>query len=418
MPWQPCRSASCWRQRRAPRKRRPDDARINALFHIGMAALAEAEQTDDRAARRQLVDRAIAAFRLILVNRPELVRVRLELARAFFLKRQYDLARRHFELVLAGGVPPPVAANIRAFLNAMQTRKRFTGYFGAAIAPDSNLNAASESETIYIDTVFGRLPFQRQGDIGAESGLGLSVWGGGEYQHPLGERLRLRVGADVAQREYSGGDFDQFFLAAHVGPRWLASPITELSLLGTAQRQWLGGSRYADETGVRLELDRRLTRRLWARGTAAVRERDHLHDFLDGPITDFTLSLAWTAAPVLRVHWNVGYERSHAASVHWRNVSRWLRVGTSLALPFGFTLGTSAQVRRTQYDGSGQAHLTLHGRQRFDRTRTITLSVLNRAVTLFRFSPQLALVHEARVTNAQAQDYERNRAELRFVRQF
>ena len=397
----------------------PDEGdRIAGLFQVGMAALAEAEQTGDRAARRQLHDRAIAAFRLILVNRPELVRVRLELARAFFLKGQYDLARRHFELVLAGGVPPPVAANIRAFLDAVQARKRFTGYFGAAIAPDSNLNAASESETVYIDTVFGRLPFTRQGDIGAESVLGLSVWGGGEYQHPLGERLRLRVGADVAQREYSGGDFDQLFIAAHVGPRWLASPITEISLLGTVQRQWLGGSRYADETGVRLELDRRLTRRLWARGTAAVRERDHLHDILDGPITDFTLTLAWTPAPVLRVQWNVGYEHSHAQSEHWRKLSRWLRVGTSLALPLCFTFGTSAQMRRTQYEGSGQAHLTLDLRGRRDRTRTLTVSVLNRAFTLFRFSPQLALIHEVRMTNAQAQNYERNRAELRFVRQF
>lgn len=392
--------------------------RTDALFRVGMAALAEAEQNDDKAARRQLYDRAIAAFRLILVNRPDLIRVRLELARTFYLKGQYNLARRHFELVLAGEVPPPVAANIRAFLSAMQTRKRFTGYFGAAVAPDSNLNAASESEIIYIDTAFGRLPFQRQGDVGAQSGLGLSVWGGGEYQHPLGERLRLRVGADAAQREYSGGNFDQFFLAAHAGPRWLASPLTEFSLLGTTQRQWLGGSRYADETGVRLELDRRLTRGLWARGTASARERDHLHDILDGPITDFTLSLAWTPAPVLRVQWTAGYERSHAASEHWCNLSRWVRVGTSLALPLGFTLGTSAQMRRTHYDGSGQAHLTLHGRQRFDRIRTLTLSVLNRAVTLLRFSPQLALVHEVRVTNAQAQDYERNRAELRFVRQF
>ena len=177
------------------------DDRTAALFHVGMTALAEAEQADDDAARRELYDRAIAAFRLILVNRPELVR-------AFFLNGQDGLARRHFELVLAGGVPPVVAANIRAFMNAMQTRKRFTGYFGAAIAPDSNLNAASESEIIYIDTAFGRLPFTRQGDFGAQSGLGLSVWGGGEYQHPLGERLRLRVGADLAQREYSGGDFD------------------------------------------------------------------------------------------------------------------------------------------------------------------------------------------------------------------
>ena len=399
----------------------PEDGdRIALLFQIGMAALAEADRTDDKAARLQFINRAIAAFRLILVNRPDLIRVRLELARAFFLKGQYDLARRHFELVLAGGVPPPVAANIRGFLNAMQTRRRFTGYFGAAIAPDSNLNAASESEVIYLDTVFGRLPFQRQGEVGAQSGLGLSVWGGGEYQHPdpLNERLWLRVGADVAQREYSGGDFDQLLLAAHVGPRWLASPTTEISLLGTAQRQWLGGSRYADETGMRLELDRRLSGVLWTRASAAVRKRDHLHDFLDGPITAFTLDLAWTPAPVLRVHWHAGYEHSHAASIHWRNVSRWLRVGTSLVLPYGFTLGTSAQVRRIRYDGSGQAHLTLHGRQRFDRIRTVGLTVLNRAVTLFRFSPQLALVHEVRITNAQAQDYERNRAELRFVRQF
>ena len=114
----------------------------------------------------------------------------------------------------------------------------------------------------------------------------------------------------------------------------------------------------------------------------------------------------------------MGYERDHAASAHWRSLSRWVRVGTSLALPLGFTLGVSAQMRRTYYEGSGQVHLTLHGRQRLDRTRTFTLSVLNRAFTLFRFSPQLALVNEARATNAQAQDYDRNRAELRFVRQF
>ena len=397
----------------------PRDSRTDALFRIGMTALAAAGRADGEAARRERYDKAIAAFRLILVHRPELVRVRLELARAFFLKGQDGLARRHFELVLAGGVPPVVAANIRVFLNAMQARKRVTGYFGAAIAPDSNLNAASESEIIYVDFLGARLPFQRQGDFGARSGLGLSVWGGGEYQHPLSERLRLRVGADLAQREYGGGDFDQLFLAAHAGPRWLASPMTEISLLAIAQRHWLGGIPYTDETGIRLELDRRLTARLWMRGIAAYGERDHrTRDVLDGPVVDFSATLAWTPAPVLRVHVTVGYERDHAAAAHWRNLSRWVRVGTSLVLPLGFTLGTSVQAQRTYYEGSGRRHLTLDGRGRRDRTRTFTVSVLNRAFTLFRFSPQIALIHEARLTNAQAQDYDRNRAELRFVRQF
>ena len=400
----------------------PDtDARIDILFQLGMTMLEAAERTDNAERRRQLYDEAVEAFRTILINRPELVRVRLELARTFFLKGQDGLARRHFEAVLSGGVPPPVAFNIRQFLDVMRDRKRWTGYFGAAIAPDSNLNAASESEIIYIDTVFGRLPFTREGNIGAESGFGLSVWGGGEYQQrqPGNERLRLRVGADVAIREYPGGDFDQHFLATHIGPRWLAGPRTDLSLLVTAQRQWLGSHPYTDEFGARLEIDRQLTPGIWARGSVAYRQRDHLfHDFLDGPVVDFMAAFAWTPAPVLRVQFTVGYTREHAALEHWRSLSRWARVGTSLALPLGFTLGTSIQARRTYYDGAGRAHQTLYGRPRRDRIRTFSLSVLNRAVTLYGFSPQLALIHEARLTNAQAQDYDRNRAELRFVRQF
>ena len=93
-------------------------------------------------------------------------------------------------------------------------------------------------------------------------------------------------------------------------------------------------------------------------------------------------------------------------------------MGTSLALPLGFTVGFSVQASRVHYDGAGQAHLTLRGRPRRDRIRSFSFSVLNRAVTLYGFSPQLALIHDARLTNAQAQDFERSRAELRFIWQF
>ena len=132
--------------------------------------------------------------------------------------------------------------------------------------------------------------------------------------------------------------------------------------------------------------------------------RAHLHGILDGPVADFTLSLAWTPAPVLQVQWNVGYEHRHAQSEHRRNLSRWLRVGTLLALPPGFTFGTSAQIRRTHDEESGQMHLTLDRSGR--RARSFTVSVFSRASTLFRFSPQLALIHHVRMTNAQGQDYE------------
>jgi len=62
--------------------------------------------------------------------------------------------------------------------------------------------------------------------------------------------------------------------------------------------------------------------------------------------------------------------------------------------------------------------LTLRGRPRRDSIRSFSLSVLKRAFTVFGYSPQLALFHDTRLTDAQAQDCDRNRAELRFARQF
>ena len=100
------------------------EAKPNTVFLYGLAALGAAQlpglQEQDR---DSLLDEAIAAFRAMLVDRPELVRVRLELGRAFFLKGQDGLSRRHFERVLAGNPPPPVVLNVNRFLSQIRARR-------------------------------------------------------------------------------------------------------------------------------------------------------------------------------------------------------------------------------------------------------------------------------------------------------
>ena len=77
--------------------------RTDILFLTCLAAIEAAQKPDTPESDRQaLLDEAIASLRTILTNRPGLVRVRLELARAFFLKGEDSLARGHFERVLAG----------------------------------------------------------------------------------------------------------------------------------------------------------------------------------------------------------------------------------------------------------------------------------------------------------------------------
>ena len=190
----------------------------NVLFLIGLAATGASQQPDLADDEREaLLDEAIASFHTMLIGRPGLVRVRLELARAFFLKGEDSLARGHFERVLAGRPPAPVVANVQRFLAEIRARRRWTMYLGAAVSPDSNIGGASDEQIIYIND----LPFRRDAEELTTSGIGVSVWTGGEYQHPLGDRLRLRLGGDLSRQDYGGSKFDQTFVSAHAGPRWL-----------------------------------------------------------------------------------------------------------------------------------------------------------------------------------------------------
>ena len=392
----------------------------DTLFLYGMAATGASQQAGvPDETRRALLNQAIASFHAMLVKAPGLVRVRLELARAFFLKGEDTLARRHFEQVLAGRPPPSVAANVVRFLRTMRGRRRWQAYFGAAIAPDSNLNTASGTRTIFLDAFGQRIPFTRQGDIAPKSGLGLSVWGGGEYQHPLAPRWRLRSGANASIRDYKGGEFDRHSVSVHLGPRRLVDARTEASLLATADRQWTAGRPETDRFGLRLEGEHRLTPRLALSARAsAVRRNCRDCNHLDGPEGSVSLRASWAALPTLRVGGNAGWSWARANAEHWRSDGPQVGLGATLALPAGFTLGLRASLQRTEYEGSGLLHHTIDRKPREDETQTFSVSVHNRGVTVLGFSPRVSLVREERDTNAQALDYRRNRAELSFVQQF
>ena len=277
--------------------------------------------------REALLDEAIASLHTMLIDRPGLVRVRLELARAFFLKGEDSLARGHFERVLAGKPVAPVVANVQRFLAEIRARRRWTMYLGAAVSPDSNIGGASDEQIIYIND----LPFRRDAEELTTSGIGVSVWTGGEYQHPLGDRLRLRLGGDLSRQDYGGRKFDQTFVSAHIGPRWLVDRDTEVSLVGNARRRWTGTAPSNDDLGARVEAGHRLTPRIRINGRASWYHRDYLtRDFLDGPILDFTLGGSWVILPILRADGAAGYARERPKSERWRNASRWLRLGARL----------------------------------------------------------------------------------------
>ena len=306
---------------------------LSLLFLFGLAAIGASQNPALPPAEREaLLDEAIAAFRAMLIDRPELVRVRLELARAFFFKGEDDLSRRHFEHVLAGNPPEPVVANVRRFLAQIRARKRWTLHAGFALAPDTNIGGGSAERFIDI----GGLPFRRDAEELTTSGIGLAAWAGGEYQLPLNPRLRLRSGGNVSRRDYAGSQFDSMFLSGHVGPRWFVSANSEISVLATVQRNWYANTPNFDAFGGRIESRHRFTRRLTGYGQASWLDRQYrTRTYLDGPVADVSLSGYWVVTPTMRANAALGWGRERPESVRWRHERRSLRAGVEVALPRG-----------------------------------------------------------------------------------
>ena len=389
--------------------------RTDVLFLIGLAAIeASGRPGLGSRDRTELLAEAIMVLRAILVDRPGLVRVRLELARAHFLNGDDDLSRNHFEYVLATGPPTAVVANVRQFLVAMEARRRWSGQVGVSIASDSNVGAASDADTIYI---FG-LPFRRDAGSGATSGAGLHVWGGGEYRHPLSARMSMRTGFDVSHREYPGSDFDQTSLSVHVGPRWIVTEDAEVSVLASTRGRWTAGEPQSRGFGIRVEAQRDFTGGLKMRARVSGHRRVFpRNEQLNGSHHAVSLSGTWLTTPTMQTTAMIGHAWEHTRALRWRNSGLLARVGSSFALERGFTLGLQLELRRTRYQGNWFP-FTPGGAPRRDRARTLQASMLNRSFTVNGFSPQLVLVNETRKSNAQLYDYKRNRLELQFIRQF
>ena len=277
--------------------------------------------------------------------------------------------------------------------------------------------AHSAGRTLLIDTPFGRLPFTYQGDE-PKSGIGVALWAGGEYQYPLSDRWRLRAGGDLSRREYRSDAFDRMTVAAHLGPRWLIGRASEASVLASARQSWLADEEDYRDLGVRIEGRHRLNRRTTAHLNASRHERRYEdREWLHGPVTDISVGIGWIATPTMRIDTGLGWAAQRPQREKERNTSRWGRLGISLALPWGFTVGGAGTLRWAAYEGSW-APFVLGGGSRSDVTRSIRLNVHNRAFTVGGFSPQLSLVQEERTSNAQLHGYERISGELRFVQLF
>ena len=219
----------------------PEDSELLFL----RATIAEAEKD---------YDTAISLFRRILVREPDAERVRLELARTFFLKGDYDNADRQFRFARAGDIEDSVKANIDHFLDAINRLREWTVNFSLALAPDTNQNAATSVSQV---NIFG-LPFALDKNARKQSGIGVAGDIGGEWSPLLSDNLKVRVGGDLTRTDYSGGQFDDMTLWGYAGPQFLFHDW-DFSVLGSGFQRWYANQDYLSGFGGKIAADYGIT---------------------------------------------------------------------------------------------------------------------------------------------------------------
>lgn len=347
---------------------------------------------------------AIDRFRAILVRSPGAVRVRLELARAFYLKGDYANAYRQFQFARAGNPPPGVVATIDRFLGLIRQQKDWSYSFSLAIAPDSNINNGTTAHEVEL---FG-LPFELSDDTRSRSGVGLAMQGALEFAPRLSDRARLRVGAAVQRRDYPGGDFDDMTVAAHAGPR-LQLGKWDVSMLAAGFQRRFGGRRLAEGAGGRMEATHHLdARTAVSLGLAAHRVRYPDYPLHDGVSVSVSAGIlrALTADSSLTAR--VGVSRKSARAAELASSAGSLAVGYYRDLPGGFSIYAEPSVAQARYDASDP----FFGERRKDRLVELHFSLLNRRLRLRGFTPKVGFTLARRRSSIELYDYNQRRFEF------
>jgi len=139
----------------------PGDMTVN--WYLGRAAYETADY-----------ETAVMTYERMLVLNPKEPRVRVELARSYFMLGLYQLARDEFNTVLESGPPAEVQARIRDYLELIARKKKrhfFSGMVGVATHWDSNPRVAPPDNNVA--TVFGDVlldPETREDDDTYQSG--------------------------------------------------------------------------------------------------------------------------------------------------------------------------------------------------------------------------------------------------------
>ncbi len=355
------------------------------------------------------INAAAVLLRTILDEQPDAAPIRLKLAIMLYEMGEEQSAFRELRALRSADLPPSVARFVDRISGSLHASKPFGFQLELALAPDSNVNRASRSDTL--GTIFGDFAFDDNAK--RKSGVGAAVRAAAHRRLPLGRDISLVARATTDLNLYRASRFNDISAEVSAGPEFRLSGTRFTADAGVGQR-WYGMTPHQRQLRLSASATRALTAASQIRLDATIRASNNLvNDQQDGRGHNLRARYERSLSPQLAVSGFIMGDRFLARDDAYSTRS-WT-AGIAANRDFGrVTLSVAAEFGRLKAD----ERLDILPRVRRDTLKRLSVGAVFRQFTMGGFAPLLRVVVERNSSSVEFYDYKRTRSEFGVSRAF
>jgi len=352
---------------------------------------------------------AAILLRRILDEKPDAAAVRLKLATTLHKLGDEDSALRELRALRSSDLPPNVARFVDRLSASLQATKPLGFQIELALAPDTNINRATRSDTL--GTIFGDFTLNQGSQ--ARSGLGAAIRGFAQARHVMNSDLAVIARASGEANLYRHKAFNDIALEVAAGPEWRIGR-TRLSAEAGVGRQWYGMKPFQRSLRLSASAARPVDSVSVLRLDGSVRRIDNrFNDLQDGRGYSVRGRYERALSADMLVAASAGFDRFKARDAAYS--TRGWNVGVSAYRDIGrVTVSAAVDFGRLRADD----RLLLLPEARKDRLTRISIGSVFRQFTVSGFAPIARVIVERNKSSVEFYDFKRVRTEFGVSRAF
>ncbi len=365
-----------------------ESVEIERLFLLGKIA----QERND-------YDTAIEIFSKILNIQPNLAKARYELAVCYIHDEQWTRADYHLRLAMADdNLSDDMKQKLDYYRYFIRQNKNWDVRFRIGTTPDSNVNNGNGGQECIIDGV--RRFCRDAKDLEVIKGTNFST--GGDYEFKLSDHWRWKTDAFLYTDMYEKSGYDDLYLSASTGPRYIWSR-GDVWLAGILGQRFYDGKNYNHGYGSKIDANYDFTRKLYGGITVWMMDNRYKHfgEFLNGQAyaTDMRLTYSFDTRMFLTLKYGLTREDTKdPAYSYWEpNIS----LGFGIELPLGYYIYAEPAFYWFYYDDVqwiAQDGVYSQLKEQ-DFMQKYSLSFSNNRLEFYGFTPTLILSYTKKDSN-------------------